>query len=107
MGFLLETFALVMGLSTLTVNTPPASAHLRRPFGNRMQGEQPNRNAIARLERQTRSFGYSNVHRHRFLSGSGALEKHSRHKDLERRYLLRGDSRRRGPNNSASHDRGV
>jgi len=43
-------------------------------FGDRMQGTARNRNAIDWLEKQLRSFGYSNVERHRFLSGSGPLE---------------------------------
>jgi hypothetical protein len=39
-----------------------------------MQGTQRNRNAIDWLEKQLRSFGYSNVLRHRFMSRSGPLE---------------------------------
>jgi len=43
-------------------------------FGDRMQGTPGNRDAIDWLEKQLRSFGYSNVERHRFLSSSGPLE---------------------------------
>src|SRR5213593_113070 len=43
-------------------------------FGDRMQGTQRNRDAIDWLEKQLRSFGYSNLERHRFMSGSGPLE---------------------------------
>ena len=43
-------------------------------FGDRMQGTPGNRNSIDWLEKQLRSFGYSNVERHRFMSGSGPLE---------------------------------
>jgi hypothetical protein len=43
-------------------------------FGDRMQGTQRNRDAIDWLEKQLRSFGYSNVQRHRFMSASGPLE---------------------------------
>jgi hypothetical protein len=39
-----------------------------------MQGTQRNRDAIGWLEKQLRSFGYSNVRRHRFMSRSGPLE---------------------------------
>src|SRR5207249_6376575 len=39
-----------------------------------MKGTQRNRDAIDWLEKQLRSFGYSNVQRHRFVSGSGFLE---------------------------------
>src|SRR5262245_9566897 len=37
-------------------------------FGDRMVGTQRNRDAIDWLDRQLRSFGYSNVERHRFIS---------------------------------------
>src|SRR5262245_55140530 len=43
-------------------------------FGDRMVGTQRNRDAIDWLDRQLRSFGYSNVERHRFMSASGPLE---------------------------------
>src|SRR5262249_42373831 len=43
-------------------------------FGDRMQGTDRNRAAIDWLEMQLRSFGYTNVQRHRFMSGSGPLE---------------------------------
>src|SRR5438309_3866644 len=39
-----------------------------------MQGTQRNRDAIDWLEKQLRSFGYRNVERYRFMSGSGPLE---------------------------------
>lgn len=43
-------------------------------FGDRLQGTQRNRDAIAWLEQQLKSFGYTNVVRHRFESYSGPLE---------------------------------
>jgi hypothetical protein len=43
-------------------------------FGDRMQGTQRNRDSIDWIEKQLRSFGYSNVVRHPFMSGSGPLE---------------------------------
>jgi hypothetical protein len=43
-------------------------------FGDRMQGTTRNRDAVDWLEKQLRSFGYTNVERQRFLSGSGPLE---------------------------------
>jgi hypothetical protein len=51
-------------------------AHIKglAQFGDRMQGTQGNRDAIDWLERQLLGFGYSNVERHRFVSGSGPLE---------------------------------
>lgn len=51
-------------------------AHIKglAQFGDRMQGTQRNRDAIDWLEKQLRSFGYSNVVRHRFMSASGPLE---------------------------------
>jgi hypothetical protein len=51
-------------------------AHIKglAQFGDRVQGTQRNRDAIDWLERQLRSFGYSNVERHRFMSTSGPLE---------------------------------
>src|SRR6266436_4455970 len=51
-------------------------AHIKglTQFGDRMQGTQRNRDAIDWLERQLRTFGYSNVERQRFMSASGPLE---------------------------------
>ena len=51
-------------------------AHIKglTQFGDRMQGTQRNRDAIDWLEKQLRSFGYTNVERHRFMSTSGPLE---------------------------------
>jgi hypothetical protein len=51
-------------------------AHIKglTQFGDRMQGTQRNRDAIDWLEKQLRSFGYSNVERHRFMSSSGLLD---------------------------------
>ena len=51
-------------------------AHIKglSQFGDRMQGTQGNRDAIDWLESQLLGFGYSNVERHRFVSGSGPLE---------------------------------
>jgi hypothetical protein len=51
-------------------------AHIKglAQFGDRLQGTQRNREAIDWLEKQLRSFGYSNVERHRFMSRSGPLE---------------------------------
>jgi hypothetical protein len=51
-------------------------AHIKglTQFGDRMQGTQRNRDAIDWLEKQLRSFGYSNVERHRFMSASGLLD---------------------------------
>ena len=51
-------------------------AHIKglAQFGDRMQGTPRNRDAIDWLEKQLRSFGYSNVERHRFMSSSGPLE---------------------------------
>jgi hypothetical protein len=43
-------------------------------FGDRMQGTQRNRDAIAWLEKQLKDFGYTNVERQRFMSSSGPLE---------------------------------
>src|ERR1700680_244499 len=90
MRFLLGTLVLAAGLSAQTVNAPPDpvrtvvgrleleryKAHIKglTQFGDRMQGTQRNRDAIDWLEKQLRSFGYSNVARHRFMSGSGPLE---------------------------------
>lgn len=90
MRCLVGTLILAAGLSAQTVGTPPDpvrtivgrleleryKAHIKEltQFGDRMQGTQRNRDAINWIERQLRSFGYSNVERHRFLSGSGPLE---------------------------------
>ena len=90
MRFLLGTLVLAAGLSAQTVNAPldPVrivvgrlqlaryKAHIKglTQFGDRMQGTQRNRDAIDWLEKQLRSFGYSNVERHRFMSDSGPLE---------------------------------
>jgi hypothetical protein len=51
-------------------------AHIKglTQFGDRLQGTQRNRDAIDWLEKQLRSFGYSNVVRQRFMSTSGPLE---------------------------------
>lgn len=43
-------------------------------FGDRLQGTQRNRDAIAWLEQQLKSFGYTNVVRQRFQSAIGELE---------------------------------
>jgi hypothetical protein len=43
-------------------------------FGDRLQGTERNRDAIAWLEQQLRSFGYTNVVRHRYMSYDGPLE---------------------------------
>ena len=90
MLFLLRTSLLTACLSAQTVNAPSDSvrtvvgrlelerykAHIKglTQFGDRMQGTQRNRDAIDWIEKQLRSFGYSNVERHRFMSGSGPLE---------------------------------
>src|SRR5438552_5748769 len=90
MRFLLGTLVLAMGLSGQTANAPSDpvrtivgrleleryKAHIKglTQFGDRMQGTQRNRDAIDWLEKQLRSFGYTNVERHRFMSGSGPLE---------------------------------
>jgi hypothetical protein len=90
MRFLVGTLVLAAGLSAQTVNAPPDpartvvgrleldryKAHIKglAQFGDRMQGTQRNRDAIDWLEKQLRSFGYSNVERHRFMADSGPLE---------------------------------
>src|SRR5207302_5364033 len=77
-------------LSTQTTNNPSDraqqvvgrldlngyKAHIKglSQFGDRLQGSQRNRDAIDWLEKQLRSFGYTNVERHRFASASGPLE---------------------------------
>jgi hypothetical protein len=90
MRFLLGTVVVAAALSAQIVNAPPDpvrtivarleleryKAHIKglTQFGDRMQGTQRNRDAIDWLEKQLRSFGYSNVERHRFMSASGPLE---------------------------------
>jgi peptidase M28-like protein len=90
MRFLLGTLVLAGGLSAQRVNAPSDpvrtvaarleleryKAHIKglTQFGDRMQGTQRNRDAIDWIEKQLRSFGYSNVERHRFMSVSGPLE---------------------------------
>jgi hypothetical protein len=90
MRFLIGTLVLAVGLSAQTTNAPSDpvrtvvsrleleryKAHIKglTQFGDRMQGTQRNRDAIDWLEKQLRSFGYSNVQRHRFMSRSGPLE---------------------------------
>ena len=90
MRSLLVSLVLTAGLSAQTVKTPSDpvrtvverlelqeyKAHIKglTQFGDRMQGTQRNRDAIDWLEKQLRSFGYTNVERHRFMSGSGPLE---------------------------------
>jgi hypothetical protein len=51
-------------------------AHIKglTQFGDRMEGTQRNRDAIDWLEKQLKSFGYTNVTRERFISYSGPLE---------------------------------
>jgi len=77
-------------LSTQTTNNPSDraqqvvgrldlngyKAHIKglSQFGDRIRGSQRNRDAIDWLEKQLRSFGYTNVERHRFASTSGPLE---------------------------------
>jgi acetylornithine deacetylase/succinyl-diaminopimelate desuccinylase-like protein len=90
MRFLLGTLLLASGLPAQTTIAPPDpvstvvgrleleryKAHIKglTQFGDRMQGTQRNRDAIDWIEKQLRSFGYSTVERHRFLSDSGPLE---------------------------------
>ena len=90
MRFLLGTLVMTLGLlaQTRTPSPDPVrtvvgrleleryKAHIKglAQFGDRMQGTQGNRDAIDWLERQLLGFGYSNVERHRFISGSGPLE---------------------------------
>jgi hypothetical protein len=90
MRFLLAILALAAGLSAQTSNVPADTirtvvgrldlerykAHIRgiTRFGDRMQGTERNRQAIAWLEQQLKSFGYTNVERFRFMSASGPLE---------------------------------
>ena len=51
-------------------------AHIKglAQFGDREQGTQRNRDAIDWLEKELRSYGYSNVQRQRYMSASGPLE---------------------------------
>jgi len=90
MRFLLGILLLATGLSAQTANAPADivrsvvgrlqleryKAHIKglTQFGDRMQGTQRNRDAIDWLEKQLRSFGYTNVQRQRFMSASGTLE---------------------------------
>src|SRR5207249_7773310 len=87
---LLGSLFLAVLVSSQTTNIPPDplqevvrrleldkyKAHIKglTQFGDRMQGTQRNRDAIDWLEKQLRSFGYTNVERYRFMSGSGPLE---------------------------------
>jgi len=90
MRFWPGTLVLAAGLSAQTVNAPSDpvrtvvgrleleryKAHIKglTQFGDRMRGTQRNRDAIDWLEKQLLSFGYSNVERHRFMSGGEPLE---------------------------------
>ena len=90
MRWMLGMMVWTAALSAQTVNAPPNplravvdrlqlerfKAHIKgmTQFGDRMQGTERNREAIDWLEKQLRSFGYSNVERHRFMSTSGPLE---------------------------------
>src|SRR2546427_7432629 len=80
-------FATVLSVQTNTPSAPVRTmvarlelerykAHIKglSQFGDRMQGTQRNRDAIDWLETQLRSFGYSNVVRHRYQSDGGPLE---------------------------------
>jgi hypothetical protein len=51
-------------------------AHIKglAQFGDRLQGTQRNRDAIAWLEKELKSYGYTNVERLRFMSAGGPLE---------------------------------
>lgn len=90
MRLLLGTLVLATALSAQAPNTSVDAvrsvvgrlelerykAHIKglAAFGDRLQGTQRNRDAIDWLEKQLRSFGYTNVERHRFMSASGSLE---------------------------------
>src|SRR5436309_6244984 len=90
MRLILGTFILALGFSTQTASISSAAirglvnrlslesykARIKglTQFGDRMQGTQRNRDAIDWLEAQLKSFGYSNVQRHRFMSRSAELE---------------------------------
>jgi hypothetical protein len=87
---LIVTLVLAAGVSAQTTDSPSDAirvvvgrlaleqykGHIKglTQFGDRMQGTQRNRDAIDWLEKQLRDFGYTNVARHRFMSGSGPLE---------------------------------
>src|SRR5437667_6313959 len=89
MRLLGSLFLAVLG-STQTTNIPPDplqevvrrleldryKAHIKglAQFGDRLQGTQRNRAAMDWLGKQLRSFGYTNVVRHRFICSSGPLE---------------------------------
>ena len=84
------TLILATGLSAQTTNVPSDAvrtvvgrlelerfkAHIKglTQFGDRMAGTKRNHDAIDWLEKQLRSFGYSNVVRQQFMSTSGPLE---------------------------------
>src|SRR5262245_22617691 len=90
MRMVLGILLLATGLSAQTANAPADpvrtvvgrleleryKAHIKglTQFGDRMQGTQRNRDAIDWLEKQLRSFGYTNVQRLKFMSASGPLE---------------------------------
>src|SRR5580765_6472636 len=91
MRFLLGTFvlaAVALSVQATQVPSDPVRAIVGRlelelykahikglsQFGDRMQGTERNRDAINWLEKELRSFGYTNVERHRFMSGGGSLE---------------------------------
>src|SRR5262249_13107858 len=90
MRFFLGIFVVVLGLSAQNPSPPSDSvrtivgrldlqrykSHIKglTQFGDRMQGTQRNRDAIDWLEKQLQNIGYTNVQRHRFMSGSGPLE---------------------------------
>jgi len=90
MRLLIGTLVLAAGLSAQRANSPADpvrtvvgrlelvrfKAHIKglSQFGDRMQGTERNRGAIAWLEKQLGSFGYTNVQRHPFMSSSGPLE---------------------------------
>jgi len=90
MRFLFGTLVLASALCAQTANEPSDTvrtvvgrlelerykSHIKgmTQFGDRLQGTQRNRDAIDWLEKQLRSFGYSNVERQRFMSASGPLE---------------------------------
>ena len=90
MRLLIGTLVLAAGLSAQRANSPADpvrtvvgrlelaryKAHIKglAQFGDRLQGTDRNRDAIAWLDKELRSFGYTNVQRHPFMSGSGPLE---------------------------------
>jgi hypothetical protein len=90
MRFLAATLVLAAGLSAQRANAPadPVRAAVGRlalerykahikgltQFGDRTAGTTRNHDAIGWLEKQLRSFGYSNVVRHQFMSTTGPLE---------------------------------